>query len=153
MHALQVPSDHPIPVVDLFAGPGGLGEGFSALGRPEGRPKFRVCLSIEKDPIAHQTLELRAFFRQFEHGQAPDDYYRHLRGELSREDLFAAWPKETAAARRQAWLAELGEVETAEVRKRIHDELGTETGWVLIGGPPCQAYSYEYLRRIGLEVL
>src|SRR5882724_5435033 len=54
-----------IPVIDLFAGPGGLGEGFAALGRPQGKPCFAIGLSIEKDPIAHQTLQLRAFFRQF----------------------------------------------------------------------------------------
>jgi len=39
-----------IPVVDLFAGRGALGEGFCALGWPEGAPKFKVKLSIEQDP-------------------------------------------------------------------------------------------------------
>ena len=76
----------------MFAGPGGLGEGFSALGRREGRPKFKIKLSIEKDPVAHQTLELRAFFRQFEHGHAPENYYEFLRGRLTRRELFEAWP-------------------------------------------------------------
>ena len=38
----------PIPVIDLFAGPGGLGEGFAACTGAEG-PRFRVALSIEKD--------------------------------------------------------------------------------------------------------
>ena len=51
-----------IPVIDLFAGPGGLGEGFDAAGRPAGRPRFDIHLSIEKDPAAHRTLELRAVF-------------------------------------------------------------------------------------------
>jgi len=41
-----------IPVIDLFAGPGGLGEGFSRAG--EGR-LFRTVLSIEKDAHAHST--------------------------------------------------------------------------------------------------
>jgi DNA (cytosine-5)-methyltransferase 1 len=37
-----------IPVIDLFAGPGGLAEGFSAF-RAEGGNGFRILLSVEKD--------------------------------------------------------------------------------------------------------
>jgi DNA (cytosine-5)-methyltransferase 1 len=67
-----------IPVIDLFAGPGGFAEGFSSF--PSGAEKhFRICLSIEKDPYAHRTLELRSFFRQFPRGQVPEDYYQYLR--------------------------------------------------------------------------
>ena len=68
----------PIPVVDLFAGPGGLGEGFSSLGNGE-KPSFQICLSIEKDSVARSTLELRSFFREFPEGKAPDEYYEYLR--------------------------------------------------------------------------
>jgi len=50
-----------IPIIDLFAGPGGLGEGFSAFSPPRGRPGFRIRLSIEKDPAAFETLRLRSF--------------------------------------------------------------------------------------------
>ncbi len=53
-----------VPVVDLFAGPGGLSEGFCSL-NDKRQPPFRVVLSIEKEPIAHRTLQLRSFFRQF----------------------------------------------------------------------------------------
>ncbi|MDA3814473.1 MAG: DNA cytosine methyltransferase, partial [Candidatus Cloacimonetes bacterium] len=50
-----------IPIIDLFAGPGGLGEGFSAYKNNI----FRIKLSIEMNQEAHLTLELRSFFRQF----------------------------------------------------------------------------------------
>lgn len=147
--------DRLIPVIDLFAGPGGLGEGFSALGRSEGRPRFKVCLSIEKDAIAHQTLRLRAFFRFFKHGDVPSAYYSHLRGELSYEELFNSNPEAANAADREAWHAELGVEGLANVRKRIREAIGGEDKWVLIGGPPCQAYSkagrsrnrYKYRNR------
>ena len=54
-----------VPVVDLFSGPGGLAEGFSALRTPSGRSRFPVALSVEKDPSACRTLRLRAFLRKF----------------------------------------------------------------------------------------
>lgn len=138
-----------IPVIDLFAGPGGLGEGFCAPGRSQGQPNFRIGLSIEKDRLAHQTLELRAFFRKFTEGLVPDEYYAHLRGEISRKKLFDAYPDEAAFAAREAWRAELGLESPKSVDKRISETLRGETSWVLIGGPPCQAYSVIGRSRLG----
>lgn len=51
-----------VPVIDLFAGPGGLSEGFEMY-RNSNAKAFRCVLSIEKEKFAHQTLLLRAFFR------------------------------------------------------------------------------------------
>jgi DNA (cytosine-5)-methyltransferase 1 len=68
-----------IPVIDLFAGPGGLGEGFSSLRDQDGNPVFKIHLSVEKDRLAHKTLELRSFFRQFPDGEVPEDYCRYIR--------------------------------------------------------------------------
>src|SRR5665213_2849194 len=102
----------PIPVIDLFAGPGGLGEGFSSP--HNGRRIFKIKLSIEKDEFAHRTLELRAFVREFPAGEIPKDYYQYLRGVISREELFGRFPDEAHAARKEAWLAELGGKETPD---------------------------------------
>lgn len=129
-----------IPVVDLFAGPGGLGEGFATYG-PVDQRAFRVVLSIEKDAAAHKTLELRSFFRQFAPSAVPDAYYGHLQGQLSREDLFGLYPQPAAAARMEAWEVELGKVSSEEVDAKIRACLAKESTWVLCGGPPCQAYS------------
>jgi len=132
----------PIPIIDLFAGPGGLGEGFSAL-RCDGRPVFKIGLSIEKDAFAHQTLELRTFFRQFPDGKTADEYYEYLRNPktMSREALFAAHPIEAEAARSEAWQATLGVTTPQEIDSRITAALHGRRNWLLIGGPPCQAYS------------
>lgn len=68
----------PIPVIDIFAGPGGLSEGFSAFSNTGFELPFRIRLSIEKNPIAHRTLLLRAFFRQFQRRRVPAAYYDFL---------------------------------------------------------------------------
>ena len=54
-----------IPIVDLFAGPGGLGGGFASCMTGLRQSPFQVRLSIEMDPDAHRTLELRSFFCAF----------------------------------------------------------------------------------------
>lgn len=130
-----------IPVIDIFAGPGGLGEGFSSLELPAGKPIFRIKLSIEMDRYAHKTLELRAFYRQFKKGEVPVAYYQYLKGEITRDELFKKHSVECELAKQEAWLAELGKADRKLVRKRIKDALGGADSWVLIGGPPCQAYS------------
>jgi DNA (cytosine-5)-methyltransferase 1 len=131
-----------IPVIDLFAGPGGLGEGFSSLRDDTGQPIFRIRLSVEKDHSAHKTLELRSFFRQFPDGEVPEDYYRYIRKEgISREELFERYRGEAEAVQREAWRFELAKEHAQEIDNRIREALNGEKTWGLIGGPPCQAYS------------
>lgn len=133
---------HVIKVIDIFAGPGGLSEGFAAVTDAKGQPVFDVMLSIEKEEQAHATLLLRTFFRQF-HDSIPDAYYRLLRGEIDQEALFKAHPAEAKLATARSWHATLGPKgeDPANVRRRIRETVGNDTDWVLIGGPPCQAYS------------
>lgn len=142
-----------IPVIDIFAGPGGLGEGFTSLFGNDKERKFKIALSIEKDPFAHQTLELRSFFRQFPKGKAPKEYYEFLRGNITRDTLFEKYPEQSNAAKEDAWLAELGDGEDATptdvIDKRISKALNNAKNWLLIGGPPCQAYSLVGRARRG----
>lgn len=131
----------PVPIIDLFAGPGGLGEGFSSLVDEKGNRYFRIALSIEKDPYAHQTLTLRSFLRQFKHQQFPQEYYEFVKGDIELEELYAKYPQQADAAKHEAWQATLGVTPHAEIDKRIKTALKGENDFVLIGGPPCQAYS------------
>ena len=129
-----------IPIVDLFAGPGGLGEGFSSV---EDDP-FRIIVSAEMNSSARSTLRLRAFYRLLKRrgGDALDSYYRYCNKlgdspfDETNEDL---WIEAGEEARQ----LELGKPEdNEELDQRISAYgLGPDTHWVLIGGPPCQAYS------------
>ena len=147
----------PIPVIDLFAGPGGLGEGFSSVFNDENERVFDIKLSIEKDANAHQTLELRSFVHQFPKNELPDEYYELLREsnlvERNRlkQVLFELYPEEAQRAQDIAWLAELGHPKYPSelIDTRIRNQLGGERNWLLIGGPPCQAYSVVGRNRIG----
>ncbi|MBZ5680236.1 MAG: DNA cytosine methyltransferase [Acidobacteriia bacterium] len=140
-----------IPVLDLFAGPGGLGEGFSALRDSYGNRAFKIALSIEKDPFAHETLLLRSFFRQFPDREKPALYYEQIKS--SRVDwptLSKEFPAEAEKAQEEVWQAELGGdgYPASEVDRRIRNALGGAKTWVLIGGPPCQVYSQVGRSRI-----
>jgi DNA (cytosine-5)-methyltransferase 1 len=128
-------------VIDLFAGPGGLAEGFSAVEDSAGNRAFKVALSIEKEAAPFSTLRLRAFFRQFPLRQAPDAYYDFLRGTLSYEELLAEYPEEAGRAEQETWQATLGKTVHDLVDQRITAALAGDKDWLLIGGPPCQAYS------------
>jgi DNA (cytosine-5)-methyltransferase 1 len=135
-------SNKEIPIIDLFAGPGGLGEGFTSLVNDNNKRYFKIALSIECDEHAHQTLTLRSFLRQFPFRQLPPEYYKFIRGEITMEELYHLYPNESKIASREAWKFELGNPETHSlIDSRIKTALQGEKDFVLIGGPPCQAYS------------
>jgi DNA (cytosine-5)-methyltransferase 1 len=134
----------PIKVIDLFAGPGGLGEGFSAY-QHNGKNPFKIAISIEKETSAHRTLTLRSLFRQYKHEEVPEGYYAFLRGELGRhpEDELYQLPEIQDAlenAKREAQQITLGEDSQKTINKKISNAIG-KNECILIGGPPCQAYS------------
>jgi DNA (cytosine-5)-methyltransferase 1 len=135
-----------IKVVDLFAGPGGLGEGFSSV------DAFRIAVSVEMESSAHATLRMRAFYRiLLRHGKKAlkpyYDYCNMVDPPRSEQLPLGNWDELT----RQAWndageeaqQLTLGNPEHNKKLDRILVERGIATNvpWVLIGGPPCQAYS------------
>jgi len=141
--------NQPIKIIDLFSGPGGLGEGFSALKDADGNSPFKISISIEKEKSAHRTLKLRAFFRQF-NGDAPKEYYDFLKGKLGKtpEEKLYQIPKfstQVRAADYEAQNLELGK-DNNVINKKILDAIG-EDECILIGGPPCQAYSLAGIAR------
>lgn len=129
-----------VPFIDIFAGPGGLSEGFSRFASFAGaNTTFESRLAIEKDPVAARTLELRSFYRAFPEGEVPSDYYQVIRGRKSLASL--ALHPEWAKAESHVWNTELGVEGEATLHHRIAEALSGSRDWVLLGGPPCQAYS------------
>lgn len=132
-----------IKIIDLFSGPGGLGEGFSAFEDENGNHPFSIVASVEAEGSAHKTLLLRAFFRKFSKENVPEEYYQYVRGDIKREALFAAYPDEAKAAIEETLESPrtLGK-DNAYIEREIKKRLkGYEGKKVVIGGPPCQAYS------------
>jgi DNA (cytosine-5)-methyltransferase 1 len=130
-------------IVDLFAGPGGLGEGFASLGDGDHAP-FRIGISVEKESSAHRTLTLRAFLRECRarHGRLPDAFIDFHAGRVPEPDWSEVDAKAWSLAIDEARALELGtdaaateiDVAIGRIREK-HDDT------ILIGGPPCQAYS------------
>lgn len=131
-----------IPVIDVFAGPGGLGEGFSSLRVSDDSERFDLRLSIEKEKWAVATLRLRALRRTL--GDVPGHPHGDgiLNGRLL-EALCQKHPELARDANDHVWQLALSEdpATVREVRSRIASRLSEDSPWVLIGGPPCQAYS------------
>lgn len=133
-----------IAVFDLFAGPGGLGEGFSSFRTSNDAAPFRLCLSVEKEKSAHRTLTLRAFLREWQRheGGYPPGYLEFHAGLQSEPVWSEISPHLWKLAAEEARRLTLGTPEASnEVLSRARTSRQRGELSVLIGGPPCQAYS------------
>lgn len=130
-------------VVDVFAGPGGLNEGFAQF-RRDGEPVFDIAGSFEMDRHAVQTLKIRSAVRALTKDGELYGAYRDLLAsrstlaELLADEEFAA---QMAKAESHVHAIELGPETRGETGRRIEAAISGAVDWVLIGGPPCQAYS------------
>ena len=129
-----------IRFIDIFAGPGGLGEGFSRYGTySNNRIKYKGVLSIEKDKVAADTLTLRNWVHQYDDRDLPNYYYEALKDPEVFTKIHST--PEWQRAKEVVWNAELGKVCEKELHERLQKAIGGKEKWVLLGGPPCQAYS------------
>lgn len=130
-------------IVDLFAGPGGLGEGFASL-IENGHAPFRIGISVEKEMSAHRTLTLRAFLREYRslHGTLPQEFIDFHAGLTPEPDWSEVDASVWRLATEEAHALELGTVPAARAIDAAISKLKARyDDTVLIGGPPCQAYS------------
>ncbi len=123
----------------------GLGKGFQ-------RPKplmvnrlFKSVFLLRKILHAHKTLNYSCFLSVSlkTKSQPLDNYYNYLHGKITRDELFELHPDIATEANQETLngAKELGK-DNKLIHKRIKDLVKEHKGpKVLIGGPPCQAYS------------
>ena len=122
--------EYNITFLDLFAGGGGLSEGFIRAG-------FTPMAHVEKDVAACYTLKTRMIFHYLKTKKS-DLYMDYLHGEIDRESLYDSVSDEITNS---VINAEINEKTLKSVFMRIDKSLNGMKLDVIIGGPPCQAYS------------
>lgn len=117
--------------VDLFAGAGGLSEGFIRAG-------FNPIAHVEMDEAACYTLKTRAAYHYLKSVDKYNDYVSYLKGEINREQLYSLIPNEILNT---VINLPIGAEHNGAIHKTIKNLLGNKKVDLIIGGPPCQAYS------------
>lgn len=118
--------------IDLFAGAGGLSEGFVRAG-------FKPIAHVEIDAAACYSLRTRAAYHFLKSNNQFETYLQYLKGEINRKDLYASVPDELLETIVHQGIGEEGNPAIFGVID-INLPRNKEVD-LIIGGPPCQAYS------------
>jgi DNA (cytosine-5)-methyltransferase 1 len=117
--------------IDLFAGAGGLSEGFIRAG-------YKPIAHVEMDEAACYTLRTRTAYHYLLSVKKKNEYIKYLRGDIDRNTLYSLVPKEEMES---VINLALGDENNKEIFKRIDKQRKGEEIDLIVGGPPCQAYS------------
>lgn len=128
-------------VIDLFAGAGGLSEGFVQAG-------FVPIAHVEMDKDACNTLKTRSCYHYLRNHEQLDVYYSYLKGEITRDDLYNKVPPKIVDTVINVTISD----ETIDdTFKKIRQLANGRKIDMIIGGPPCQAYSLLGRHRKTME--
>ncbi|RSK24926.1 DNA cytosine methyltransferase [Hymenobacter metallilatus] len=130
--------------IDLFAGAGGLSEGFSRAG-------FEAVAHVEIDYHACNTLKTRQAWYYLKNKGLRHLYDEYLRSGKSPEELYALVPPEITNS---VIHAEISEKTTPGIFQLIDQKLGPdERVDLIVGGPPCQTFSVAGRARLGRQAM
>ena len=131
--------------IDLFAGAGGLSEGFVKAG-------FEALAHVEMDKYACQSLKTRAAFHWLDEHQQLDVYEDYLRNKKENEDGSQLWNSVPSDVTDRVIQAAIGDETIKQIFQKIDNLLEGKSLDLIIGGPPCQAYSYAGRARLGKKM-
>ncbi|MYM54438.1 DNA cytosine methyltransferase [Thalassovita mangrovi] len=117
--------------IDLFAGAGGLSEGFVRAG-------CEPIAHVEADTAAACTLRTREAFHVLRGRGDLSGYFAYLSGQLSRDEFYslAFGPRSSSVIN-----AEIGAKSLSHIFNQLDIQIGDRKLDLIVGGPPCQAYS------------
>lgn len=117
--------------LDLFAGAGGLSEGFIQAG-------FKPVAHVESDKAACFTLLTRMAYHWLKSCLNLDLYIDYLTGKIDRCSFYEKIPNNI---KESIINQEISDISLNDIFSNIDYLLGDTTLDLIIGGPPCQAYS------------
>jgi DNA (cytosine-5)-methyltransferase 1 len=117
--------------IDLFAGASGMSEGFIKSG-------FNPIAHIEMNEEACYTIKTRAAYHFLKRNNKLDIYTNYLKGDISRDELYKLIPKKILNS---VLHKEITDDSIASIFEEVKTFQKKETVDLIIGGPPCQAYS------------
>ncbi len=117
--------------LDLFAGGGGLSEGFIQAG-------FKPVAHVESNQAACFTLRTRLAYHWLNSIGRNETYSAYLEGKINRFEFYSHIPNQVVDS---VIVAEIGARTLPQIFAQIDSFLGNHTLDLIIGGPPCQAYS------------
>ncbi len=123
--------DGSLRFLDLFAGAGGLSEGFIQAG-------FEPVAHVESNRSACFTLCTRMAYHWLKTHGSLDLYASYLHGALTRSDFYQKVPEQVINS---VINAEVGHVTLPSIFKKIDALLNGRRLDLIVGGPPCQGYS------------
>ncbi|MDR2915542.1 MAG: DNA cytosine methyltransferase [Tannerella sp.] len=131
--------------IDLFAGAGGLSEGFIRAG-------YTPLAHIEMDKYACDTLKTRAAFHYLKGRNELQKYEKYLYEKQEKEDGSKLWKQVPQEVIDTVIQSEIGEKTIKNLFDQVNTLIGNQQIDIIIGGPPCQAYSVAGRARIGKVV-
>lgn len=117
--------------IDLFAGCGGLSEGFIRAG-------FSPVAHIEMDVAASNSLKTRMCYHWLKKHKKQKIYFNYLNRKISRKELYSSVPSEIIDS---VINKEISDDNLDEIFQSIDAKLNGAPLSFVVGGPPCQAYS------------